>query len=356
MVRLGDVLTCAFDTPSGIPRNWVDPAACKSDDGTANSLAGVGTLILEFARLSEITGDDKYVKLAGIAEDYLISPWPASREPFPGLLGSFLDVGNGLFLDSKGSWGALSDSFYEYLLKAYVYSPVRYARYLERWKLAADSTILHLGSHPYGHPNWILLPFWDGNETTNAMDALSWFAGGNFILGGMMTNNRTLLDFGLAIAQAGGDIYSATATGLGGEFVWWTEDCSDGWTDGLCTAENSYRQSTLEFNLRPEVIETWYYAYRATRDPKYQKWAWAAFQAIEKFCKTESGYSSISDVTADDGGVKLDKQESFIYAEVFKYLYLIFEEEKEYQVQDSRKGKTNQWVFNTEGHPLKIAK
>ena len=266
-----------------------------------------------------------------------------------------MSVDNGFFLDKKGSRGALADSFYEYLLKAYIYSPQTYTKYLERWKLAADSTIRYLAGHPYGHPDWTLLPFWEGNVSTNAMDALSWFAGGNFILGGMVTNNRTILDFGLSIADTGGAMYAMTATGLGGEFVWWTEDCSDDWGENPCTADNSYRLSTVEFNLRPEVIETWYYAYRATRNPKYQEWAWSAFQAIEQFCKTDSGYSSISDVTNVDGGAKLDKQESFLYAEVFKYIYLILDGEKEYQVQDSRKGQKNRWVFNTEGHPLRVA-
>lgn len=356
IVRLGDVLSCAFETPSRIPSKWVDPAACASDNGNFNTVAGAGSLILEFARLSETTDNPKYVDMAELAEEYLISPWPAEAEAFPGLLGSSISVDSGFFTTNKGSWGSLSDSFYEYLLKAYVYFPTKYSRYLDRWKLAADSTIHYLGSHPYGHPDWTFLPFWEGTVTTNAMDALSWFAGGNFVLGGMITNNRTILDFGLSIADTGGAMYAMTATGLGGEFVWWTEDCSDDWGEKKCTAANSYRLSTVEFNLRPEVIETWYYAYRATQDPKYQEWAWSAFQAIEKYCKTNSGYSSISDVTAVDGGKKLDKQESFVYAEVFKYIYLILEDERGYQVQDSRKGKQNQWVFNTEGHPLRVAK
>ena len=187
------------------------------------------------------------------------------------------------------------------------------------------------------------------------MDALSWFAGGNFILGGMVTDNRTLIDFGLSIADAGGAMYNMTATGLGGEFVWWTETCSDDWGEDPCTVDNSFRLSTVEFNLRPEVLETWYYAYRATSDPKYREWAWSAFKAIEQFCKTESGFSSISDVTALDGGNKLDKQESFVYAEVLKYLYLMFQDEKEYHVQDSRRGIRNRFVYNTEGHPLRVA-
>ena len=109
MVTLGDILSCAFDSPSGIPREWVDPALCQSDNGTQNTIAGVGTVILEFARLSDITGDRKYVDLAEKAENYLLKPQPASGEPYPGLLGSFVSVETGQIIGSQGSWGALAD-------------------------------------------------------------------------------------------------------------------------------------------------------------------------------------------------------------------------------------------------------
>jgi mannosyl-oligosaccharide alpha-1,2-mannosidase len=72
MITLGDILSCAFDSPSGIPREWVDPALCQSDKGTQNTIAGVGTVILEFARLSDITGDRKYADLAEKAENHLL--------------------------------------------------------------------------------------------------------------------------------------------------------------------------------------------------------------------------------------------------------------------------------------------
>ena len=109
MVRLGDILSCAFDSPSGIPREWVDPALCQSDQGTQNTIAGVGTVILEFARLSDITGDRKYADLAEKAENHLLKPHPASGEPYPGLLGSFVNVETGDIIGSQGSWGALAD-------------------------------------------------------------------------------------------------------------------------------------------------------------------------------------------------------------------------------------------------------
>ncbi|KAK4499413.1 hypothetical protein PRZ48_009927 [Zasmidium cellare] len=355
MIRLGDALSCAFDTPSGVPRNWVDPALCETDDGTSDTVAGAGTLILEFSRLSDITGDQKYARLARKAESYLLTPEPSHNEPFPGLLGSFLSVESGQLISSKGSWGSLADSFYEYLLKAYVYNSEEFSFYLERWLVAAESTIRYIGSHPYGHPEWTLLPYWEGTSLSNAMDSLSWFVGGNFILGGMVTNNQTLIDFGLSIAEAGAGVYHSTLTGLGGEFVVWTTDCNPEWAES-CSANSSIRLSDRTFRLRPELLETWYYAYRATKDPKYKEWIWSAFEAINEYCKTDSGFSAISDVDSPGGGVKLDQQESFVFAEVMKYVYLVHLEDEEYpiHVQDSRTGKMNTWVLNTEAHPFKV--
>lgn len=154
------------------------------------------------------------------------------------------------------------------------------------------------------------------------MESLSWFAGGNFLLGGMVTNNQTLVDYGLSIADAAGAIYNSTKTGLGGEFVTWETTCNAS-ASHLCDSENSFRISDGRFRLRPEVLETWYYAYRATKDSKYRDWSWAAFEAINRYCRTDTGFSSIIDVDASDGGGKGDVQESFVFAEVMKYVYLI---------------------------------
>ncbi|KAI4760518.1 glycoside hydrolase [Aureobasidium sp. EXF-3400] len=311
MITLGDALSCAFDSPSGVPREWVDPASCQSDKGTQNTIAGAGTMILEFARLSDITGNPKYANLAQKAEDYLLKPQPASGESYPGLLGSFIGVEDGKIIGSQGSWGALSDSFYDDL----------YGLYLERWLIAADSTIRFIGSHPYGHPEWTLLPFWNGPILQNQMESLSWFAGGNFIRGGMVTNNQTLVDYGLSIADAAGAIYNSTQTGLGGEFVTWDTNCEVSENDS-CDSINSFHISDGRFRLRPEVLETWYYAYRATKNEKYRDWSWAAFEAINRYCRTDSGFSSLTNVDAAKGGSKGDVQESFVFAEVMKYVYL----------------------------------
>ncbi|KAI6905401.1 hypothetical protein KC334_g6157 [Hortaea werneckii] len=79
-------------------------------------------------------------------------------------------------------------------------------------------------------------------------------------------------------------------------------------------------------------------------------------KAITKVCKTSTGFSAISDVKAPDGGDKLDMQESFVFAEVLKYVYLLHLEDNDnaLHVQDSRYGAKNQWVYNTEAHPFRV--
>ena len=77
--------------------------------------------------------------------------------------------------------------------------------------------------------------------------------------------------------------------------------------------------------LRPEVMESFYYAYRITNNETYRDWAWGAFLAINSTTHVGSGYSEISDVTAPNGGQFINNQESFFLAETLKYAYLIHE-------------------------------
>lgn len=212
-------------------------------------------------------------------------------------------------------------AFYEYLIKAYVYDSRIYGKYLGRWLVAAESTMEYIGSHPYGHPEWILLASWDNTSLSNRMESLAFFAGGSFILGGMVTKNSTLVDYGLAIADVSGALYNMTTTGLGGEFVTWHSQCDEPSSDG-CDSTKSMQITDGNYRLRPEVLETWYYAYRATKDPKYREWSWNAFAAINRYCRTSTGFSGIRDVNLSDGGQKNDVQESFVFAEVMKYVYL----------------------------------
>jgi mannosyl-oligosaccharide alpha-1,2-mannosidase len=93
-----------------------------------------------------------------------------------------------------------------------------------------------------------------------------------------------------------------------------------------------------------ETIESLFYAYRLTGNIVYQERAWNAFEHMS-VTRSLYGHSTISDVMRKDGGSKRNVQESFWLAETLKYLYLIFDDPERLSLDD--------WVFNTEGHPLK---
>lgn len=119
-----------------------------------------------------------------------------------------------------------------------------------------------------------------------------------------------------------------------------------------------------------ETIESYFVLHWITGDPIYQQWAWEAFTAIEKNCKVPNGYlntfmsfcllpvihslksirySGIEDVTAPKANIVHDDlQQSFFMAETLKYLYLLFSPEGTLPIDE--------WVFNTEAHPLRVWK
>ena len=74
-----------------------------------------GSLILEFGLLSRLTGDPVFEQAASRA---LLRLW--SMRSSLNLLGTTLDVASGQWVEQATGIGAGVDSFFEYLLKAYV--------------------------------------------------------------------------------------------------------------------------------------------------------------------------------------------------------------------------------------------
>ncbi|KAK0707508.1 glycoside hydrolase family 47 protein [Lasiosphaeris hirsuta] len=360
--RLADNLKVAFDTPSGVPDNNIRFGPPRKTGSDSNGIATIGTLVLEWTRLSDLTGDPEYGRLAQRAERYLLEPRPKNvGEPFPGLLGTNVNISSGLFLDSDGGWGGSDDSFYEYLIKMFLYDPVRFAEYRDRWTLAADSSMEYLVSHPTSRPDLTYLAMWNNRTLQFVSEHLACFNGGNFILGGLTLNEPRYVEFGLELVDACRNTYISTATGIGPEIFQWQDSRTalnasnnPAPPNGQASFYNSsgFWISNSGYVLRPEVIESMYYAYRATGDTKYQEWAWDAFLAVNRTCAVGSGYSSISNVNIPGGGNYSNFQESFWFAEVLKYSYLIHAEDAVWQVQADH---TNQFVYNTECHPIRIA-
>lgn len=115
--NLANNLSYAFETPTGIPYNNLIFSDRSNDGSTTNGLATIGTLVLEWTRLSDLTGNETYAQLTQKAESYLLNPQPAYNVPWPGLLGTNVDISTGLFTDASGGWNGGDDSYYEYLIK-----------------------------------------------------------------------------------------------------------------------------------------------------------------------------------------------------------------------------------------------
>lgn len=115
----------------------------------------------------------------------------------------------------------------------------------------------------------------------------------------------------------------------------------------------------VEYPLRPELIESLFYLYRATKDPLLQTIAADIIESLDHSAKTECGYATIKNVV--DHTIE-DRMESFFLSETLKYLYLMFDTDNSFYNYGSKGSIVNGclmdaggYVFNTEAHPIDAA-
>lgn len=207
---LADTIKFGFDTPTGIPSNNIYINNRSTDNSTDNNIAQVGTLVLEWTRLSDLTGDPQYGELAQRGESYLVNPQGTFGEPYPGLIGIEINITTGRFTRDLGGWVGGVDSFYEYLIKMFVYDPTRFEYYKDRWVTAVESSIKYLESHPDTRPDLTFLALHNGTRIVGYSQHLACFDGGNFILGGLVLQEQRYIDFGLKLVDGCEAIYNET--------------------------------------------------------------------------------------------------------------------------------------------------
>lgn len=234
------------------------------------------------------------------------------------------------------SIGALGDSFYEYLLKAWLQSNKEDNEARQMFDDSMTSIFQHmLKTSPNGLMYFAELKF---DRPEHKMDHLACFSGklfqcplfqrtmaalNNIILlysiffsGGLLglasktLNNEVsskYMKVAGEITRTCHESYDRTPTKLGPESFRFTEGSE---ARALKTSEKYYI-------LRPEVIETYFYMWRLTKDNKYREWGWEAAQALEKHCRVAGGYTGLKNVYADDPQQD-DVQQSFFLAETLK--------------------------------------
>jgi mannosidase alpha-like ER degradation enhancer 2 len=76
------------------------------------------------------------------------------------------------------------------------------------------------------------------------------------------------------------------------------------------------------YPLRPELIESTYMLYKATRDPMYLDCGRDILASLQNLARCPCGYCHIVDVESHEQD---DHMESFFLAETVKYLWLLFD-------------------------------
>jgi mannosyl-oligosaccharide alpha-1,2-mannosidase len=119
-VSLADKIAYGFNSPTGIQSSNVNFTSNEPVFGTytvggvtynSTNTASFGTFVLEWYRLSDLTGNQTYRYLADRAQSWAIDPYPAPV--YPGLVGTQFDVDSGKMLSFDGGWHSAVDSFLE---------------------------------------------------------------------------------------------------------------------------------------------------------------------------------------------------------------------------------------------------
>ncbi|KAI9605642.1 hypothetical protein H4Q26_004007 [Puccinia striiformis f. sp. tritici PST-130] len=159
---------------------------------------------------------------------------------------------------------------------------------------------------------------------------LACYASGNWILGGKVFQDSQTFDYGLRLLTTCMETYKRTATGLGPEIFRFLGPNGENSGDKPSPQDveffkaNGFYITNAAYHLRPEVIESAFYAWRLTGDVQYQEFVWQAFKSLQKYCKAVVSYSDIENVNSNSNPQPKDASESFLYAETFKYIYLTF--------------------------------
>lgn len=309
---VGEVLLGAF--PQRIPCGVIDtnrPEWCGAQPwASGHSVnAEVGTLAVEFVALSKFTGDSRWADKIHDINKY----W---SEHDKRLLQMNIDP-NTERMSGPATIGGGIDSTYEYFIKLRELTGDTRAGKLYKTfeKMIVDQMFVNYGGTEFARASG-----------SDVLEHLGCFLGGMLIMGDRFVQQ------GLAMTDTCARMYTTNPSGIACDKVTIHHD------GAIACANDVYL-------LRPEVVESIFYAWRKTHDQKWRDYAEKIWKAIAKHCEVGSGgFTDVRHVTSSTP-TKMDKQESWFLAETIKYLWLTFQPD---DVLPLRK-----YVFNTEAHPIK---
>ncbi|XP_029541961.1 ER degradation-enhancing alpha-mannosidase-like protein 3 isoform X3 [Oncorhynchus nerka] len=307
----------AFNTSSGLPyprvnlKHGLRSPESRTGTETDTCTACAGTIILEFAALSRFTGDPVFEVHARRALDFL---WE-KRQRNSNLVGTTINIHSGEWVRRDSGVGAGIDSYYEYLLKAYIL--LGDDLFLQRFNIHYASIMKYISQPP------LLL---DVHIHKPLLPARTWM--------------DSLLAFFPGLQVLKGDIRPAIETH---EMLYQVTKKHNFLPEAFTT---DFRVHWAQHPLRPEFAESTYFLYKATKDPYYLEVGRTVLDNLNRFARVPCGFAAMKDVRT---GSHEDRMDSFFLAEMFKYLFLLFAEEEDltFNVED--------YIFTTEAHLLPLS-
>jgi len=298
-------------------------------------LAEPTTLGMEFRKLSELTGTAKFAHAVE-----LVSQNIRKQPKLEGLALNRVQATSG-HLYGRYKIGAGGDSYYEYLLKQWLLTGGKDEHSLQDYKEAMNGLQHYLVKKTRGPlALTYVAEMTDNYDIERKMDHLVCFLPGTLALG---AHNKVdgakpwHMDLAKELMRTCVELYKANGHMLAPEIAKFDKDGKEIFVEDGDAVDI----------LRPETVESLFYMYRLTGDKKYQDWGWEMAQAIEKYAKVDGGGYASLELIQSAVPKKQNKMESFFAAETLKYLFLLFDDSRTQVPLD-------QFVFNTEAHPLRI--
>ncbi len=322
---LGKRLLPVFESPTGMPYRFVNLRTGKVS-GPVSNPAETGTLLIEFGTLSKLTGKPIFYEKAkkALVETY-------KRRSSIGLVGEWINVETGQWTKTDSHISGAIDSYYEYLLKCSLLFGDKDCQQMWADSIVAINKYL-LDEKPVERSS---------DEKKRGVDGAArelWYGHADMNTGKRGATTYGALDaFFPAILALSGDLKKARMLQDSSLLMWKQA--------GIEPEEFDYQAMKITspgYPLRPEIVESTYYLYHYTKDPYYLRMGEQLWRDFVKNCRTDEGYAALKSVVTKE---KADSMQSFLFAETFKYFYLLFSPPSTLDF--------NKVIFNTEAHPIR---
>jgi Glycosyl hydrolase family 47 len=302
---LGNRLLPVFKSETGMPYTHVD-FKTGAVQGEISNPTEIGSLLLELGTLSKLTGKPIYYDKAKRAMVELYN-----RRSSIGLVGSTIDVRTGKWIDPTGGFS----NFHKTLLQCD--------------QLFGDKDCAQMWQ-----TSIVAINKYVADDSATGF----WYGQAN-----MFTGKRMSTFF-----SAGGASFAATLASSGdlARAKHLQDAAYKMWPSfGMDPEKFDYQAMKIidpRSVMRGGAVESAYYLYYYTKDPRYLEMGQTFLDALIRYCKVEAGYAELWNLKTKE---RNDEMQTFFMASTLKYLYLLYAPPETIDLSKT--------VFSLEAHPLK---